>query len=81
MTKSIENRSQVDRFDEMCAIRAWRAEPLGHVFGNCRLRDLKPKLEQLAVDAWRAPKRILDAHPSDQHAELCLDLWPPSPRA
>ena len=27
------------------------------------LRDFKPELEQFAVDAWRAPKRIFDAHP------------------
>src|SRR5580700_749307 len=37
-----------------------------HILGDARLRDLKPELEQFAVDAWRAPKRILDAHPPDQ---------------
>src|SRR6266436_6743287 len=37
-----------------------------HVLGDARLRDLKPELEQFAVDAWRAPKRIFDAHPPDQ---------------
>ena len=26
------------------------------------------ELEQFAVDAWRAPKRIFDAHPPDQYA-------------
>jgi hypothetical protein len=35
--------------------------PFDHVLGNARLRDLKPELEQFAMDAWRAPKRILDA--------------------
>src|SRR5882762_7793796 len=29
----------------------------------------------------RAPKRIFDAHPSDQRAQLRLDLRPPSRRA
>ena len=29
-------------------------------------RDLKPELEQFAVNAWRTPKRILHAHPPDQ---------------
>jgi hypothetical protein len=27
-----------------------------------------PELEQFAVDAWRALKRIFDAHPPDQYA-------------
>src|SRR5664280_1815022 len=60
---------------------AWRATPLDHVFGDTRLRQFKPKLEQFPVDAWRSPKRVLDAHPPNQHAQLGLDLWPPSPRA
>ena len=30
------------------------------------------------MDAWRAPKRIFDAHPPDQYAQLCLDLRSPS---
>src|SRR5260370_25899241 len=45
-----------------------------HVLGDARLRDLKPELEQFAVDAWRAPKRIFDAHPPDQYAQLRVDL-------
>src|SRR5260370_10179892 len=39
------------------------------------------KLEQFPVDAWRSTKRVLDAHPPDQHAKLGLDLWPPSQSA
>jgi len=58
---------------------AWRPASLHHVFGDTRLRDLKPELEQFAVDARRAPKWVLDAHPPDQRALLRLDLWPPSP--
>src|ERR1700687_6063255 len=49
-----------------------------HVLGNARLRDLKPELEQFAVDAWSAPKRIFDAHPPDQYAQLRVDLRSPS---
>jgi hypothetical protein len=30
------------------------------------------------VDAWRAPKRIFDAHPLDQYAKLRVDLRSPS---
>src|ERR1700730_5994734 len=41
--------------------------------------DLKPELEQFAVDAWRAPKRIFDAHPPDQCAQLRVDLQSPRP--
>ena len=58
---------------------ARRPSPLDHVLGDARLRDLKPELEQFAVNAWRAPKRIFDAHPPDQCAQLRLDLRPPSP--
>src|SRR6266478_6269253 len=49
-----------------------------HVLGDARLRDLKPELEQFAVDAWRVPKRIFDAHPPDQYAQLRADLRSPS---
>src|SRR5467141_3023904 len=49
-----------------------------HVLRDTRLRDLKPELEQFAVDAWRAPKRIFDAHPPDQYAQLRVDLRSPS---
>src|SRR6266516_4725209 len=51
---------------------------LDHVFGDARLRDLKPELDQFAVDAWRAPKRIFDAHPPDQRTQLRVDLRSPS---
>src|SRR6202035_3022424 len=45
-----------------------------HLLGDARLCDLKPELEQFAVDAWRAPKRIFHAHPPDQYAQLRVDL-------
>src|SRR3990170_2967320 len=57
---------------------AWRPASLDHVLGDARLRDLKPELEQFAVDSRRSPKRVLNAHPPDQHAEVRLDLRPPS---
>ncbi len=41
---------------------AWRPTLPGHVFGDTRLRDLKPELEQLAMDARRTPQRIVDAY-------------------
>ena len=57
---------------------AWRLASLGHGLGDARLRDVKPELEQFAVDARRSPNRVLDAHPPDQHAEVRLDLRPAS---
>src|SRR3984893_11377328 len=57
---------------------AGRRPPFDHVVGDARLRDLKPELEQFAVDAWRAPMRIFDAHPPDQCAQLRVDLRSPS---
>src|SRR5580700_1876194 len=57
---------------------AGRPPSSDHVLGDARLRDLKPELEQFPADAWRAPKRILDAHPPDQSAQLRVDLRPPS---
>jgi hypothetical protein len=52
--------------------------PFDHVLGDARLRDLKSELEQFAVNARRTPKRIFDAHPPDQDAQLYLDLRSPS---
>src|SRR5476651_1345927 len=60
---------------------AGRRPSFDHVLGDARLRDLKPELEQFAVDARRAPKRVFDAHLPDQCTEVRLDLRPPSPRA
>src|SRR3984893_1827869 len=53
---------------------AGRPPSFDHVLGDARLRDLKSELKQFAVDAWRAPKRVFDAHPPDQRAQLRVDL-------
>src|SRR5271169_2532166 len=58
---------------------AWRPTPPNHIFCDARLRDLKPELEQFAVNTRRTPKWILLAHPPDQHAQIRLDLRAPSP--
>jgi hypothetical protein len=42
------------------------------------LATLDCALEQFAVDARRSPERVPNAHPPDQHAEVRLDLRPPS---
>ncbi len=46
-----------------------------------RLRQFKPELEKFAVDAWRSPKRVLDAHSPDERAQFSIDLRSPSPWA
>jgi hypothetical protein len=57
---------------------AWRPSSLDHVLGDTRLRDLEPKLENFAVDAGCAPKRVVDAHSPDQRAQFSVDLRSPS---
>src|SRR4030081_1572577 len=58
---------------------AGRRPLFDRVLGDARLCDLKPELEQFAVNAWRAPKRIFHAHPPDQSAQLRVDPRSPSP--
>src|SRR5450759_2786476 len=58
----------------------WRPASLDHVFGDARLRDFKPELEQLTINTRRSPKRVLDAHSPDQCTEVRRDLRSPSPR-
>src|SRR5882762_6922392 len=53
---------------------AWLRKKVRHPW----LGDLKPELEQFAVNAWRTPERILHAHPPDQRAQLRFDLRSPS---
>jgi len=55
----------------------WSAS-LDHILRDAGLSDLKAELEQLAVDARRSPQRIVNAHPSDQRAQVCVDLRPTS---
>jgi hypothetical protein len=56
----------------------WLGGPRRLTMYLATLRDLKPKLEQFAVNAWRTPKWIFDAHPPDQSAQLRFDLRSPS---
>ncbi len=61
------------------AIPGLAARVADHVLVDARLRDLKPELEQFAVDARRTPKQILRAHLPDQRAQFRLDRWSSSP--
>ena len=44
-----------------------------HILGDGRLSDRKAELQQLTVNAWRPPKRILNAHPPDQRSQIRID--------
>ena len=46
-----------------------------HVLGYRRLGDLDTKLEQLAMNARRAPQWIGTAHLADEAAQLARDSW------
>ena len=60
------------------SLAGWSAS-FDHAFCYAGLSDCKAKLEQLAVDAWRSPQRVLHAHPPDHPAQFCFDPRPPSP--
>ena len=47
---------------------------INHALGDARLRDVKPEFEEFAVDARRAPKRVLDAHLPNQRTQICINL-------
>src|SRR5262245_6215493 len=62
------------------ALRRWPPS-LGHVFGHGGLPDIDAKLEQFAVDPWRAPKRVRDAHVANELANDLRCLWPATARS
>src|SRR5947199_10798641 len=51
-----------------------RPGSLDHVLRDAGLSDLKAECEQLAMDRRRAPQWIVSAHPSDQRAQVRVDL-------
>ena len=79
------NNEQVHGRDSRC-MAAQEDEPplrgrstsLYHVLDNVGLSDFKAELEQRAMDARRALQRIVHAHPSDQHPQVCVDFRPAS---
>jgi hypothetical protein len=50
----------------------------GHVLGDGRLSYRKPELEQLTMNARRAPKQVVNAHSPDQRPQICGDPRPAS---
>jgi hypothetical protein len=57
------------------ALRRWPPSP-GHVFCHRGLPDIDAKLEQFAVDPWRSPKRVRDAHVANELANVGRCLIP-----
>ena len=46
------------------------------MYGDRRLSDLDPELQQFAMDAWGAPQAVGHAHLPDQAPDLQRNLWP-----
>src|SRR5438046_1881737 len=59
----------------------WRPAVPDHVFGDCRLGNLEPELEQFTMDARGAPQWVLLAHPLDKFAQLTANSGPAWPTA
>src|SRR4029077_1990585 len=56
------------------ALGRWTPAP-DHVSADRRFRDLNPKHQQFAVDARRAPQRVLAVHAPDQRPNLGVYSW------
>src|SRR6266478_1879359 len=63
--------------NRLCVSLAAGARPV-HPIRHARLSDVEAEFEQLAMNARRTPQRIFRAHPPDQCAQICGDLWPAS---
>jgi hypothetical protein len=57
------------------ALRWWPPFP-SHVFCNGSLADVDPELEQFAVNPWRSPQRVGNAHLANKVANVRGDPWP-----
>ena len=56
---------------QKCAPRLRRRFAVAHhVFADAALSDVDAELEQLTVDSWCTPRRILSAHLADQISHL-----------
>src|SRR6266481_5421757 len=51
-----------------------RPGSLDHVLRDTGLSDFKAEFEQLAMDTGGAPQGSISAHPSDQRAQVRVDL-------
>src|SRR6516225_1801382 len=58
----------------------WWPPSLCHVFCNGRLADNDAQLEQLAVNPWRSPQRVGNAHLANELADVHGRPWPAAAR-
>src|SRR5262249_13190966 len=58
------------------ALRRWLRRS-NHVFRDRRLSNFESEHQKLAMDPRCAPQRVFLTHPSDEIAQLTIDLWPP----
>jgi hypothetical protein len=65
--EQIHRRDAVGIIVEKCflTLGRWPSTP-GHILGYAGLSNLDAELEQFAIDPWRSPQRIGDAHLADQ---------------
>ena len=52
--------------------------PVSHVLRDSGLSDLEAKLQKLAMNARRAPERVIQAHLADQYPQLRVDPRAPA---
>jgi hypothetical protein len=52
-----------------------------HVLGDRRLSHFEAELQKFAMNARRAPERVISAHLADERPQLRVDLRAPSPFA
>src|SRR6516164_5972070 len=77
------HREEVDRYHGLEVIlqegppglRRWLAASR-HILAHTGLADVDAQLEQFAVDALRAPQRIVPAHPANQFPRFLGDRRP-----
>src|SRR5262245_63056205 len=46
-----------------------------HVLSDAGFTHVDTQLEQLAVDTWSTPQRVLSVHPSDKRPNVCRNGW------
>jgi hypothetical protein len=59
----------------------WRASSPGHILSHGGLADFDAELEQLAMNSWRSPQGIGDAHLADQPAYFQRHRGPAATRS
>ena len=65
---------EVIRQERAPRLRRWPSAA-AHVLADGGLANVNTEFEQLTVDAWRAPQRVLLAHSSDQLTEVMRNGW------